>query len=233
MGFKYNLRRDFSVQCISMLESIKKSSPSKQARADAQVALFEVDLREQQKEQQQRIRKLMADKHILLSCAPQFHKLAEEVKLNLEKRGHKCVIPEVSVSSFADMAETVEHACVVVPFVCKGYKESSECRALGEYAIALSKKIFVLQVDNQYEADGWVKGVVTKAQDTTPIAKTSISQACDLIFDMVYSPLHVYLIGCCCWCIVFGVFFKFVDSFLYCLLFVDIEGFGESGHCYQ
>eukprot|EP00055_Hartaetosiga_balthica_P015504 m.91896 g.91896 ORF g.91896 m.91896 type:complete len:777 (-) comp8882_c0_seq1:277-2607(-) len=192
MSFKYNLRHDFSFGCVSIVTDIKEKSPSKQARADAQVALFQLDLREQQKEQQQLVRKLMANTHILLSCASSHLPLANKIQNGLEFHGQKCMIPELSSSSFSLMAETVERACVVIAFVSKAYKQASECRSLSEYAIALAKPIIVLRVDEQYKPDGWVKDVEDRATLSLQQGEEedNVEQLCKDIEQKVLSLVH-------------------------------------------
>ncbi|KAK3586247.1 hypothetical protein CHS0354_001292 [Potamilus streckersoni] len=100
--------------------------------------------------------------HIKISYNWAHQKLILKIKDILKNNGYSVWIDKVNMGDNLDdsMAEGVENSEIILVCMSKKYKTSKNCKREAQYAVKKDKKIFLLKLEKNFEADGWL-GLIT------------------------------------------------------------------------
>ncbi|KAL8606718.1 hypothetical protein ACOMHN_018752 [Nucella lapillus] len=96
--------------------------------------------------------------HLMISYQWDNQKTLMQVRDRLVSRGFQVWmdVDNMSGSTLQAMAEAVEQAEAVLMCMSPRYKDSDNCRTEAEYAFKLKKTIIPLQMETNYQPDGWL-----------------------------------------------------------------------------
>ena len=85
------------------------------------------------------------------------HKLKYESRVSLKT-------PETAKSEILpiSMAEAVENASIIMPFLCRDYERSKNCEKELSYADTKNKSIIPILIEPNYKPSGWLALVISR-----------------------------------------------------------------------
>eukprot|EP00049_Salpingoeca_infusionum_P003175 m.64253 g.64253 ORF g.64253 m.64253 type:complete len:769 (-) comp11998_c1_seq1:68-2374(-) len=154
MSFSYDLKKDFSFD-IAEVVSRMEATPFDDVKAHVLVAKFQQKLREEGLD----VSDLSASHILYLTTDETFGKSICDIH-NGEPGTCKClVVTDNSIMTSA--AKDVKGAKVVFVEISSKIKHCPAARSLAEFADKLRKPLCGIQVQEDYEADGWLDVVLT------------------------------------------------------------------------
>ena len=94
------------------------------------------------------------------------------------------------------MANAVENASIIMPFLCRDYERSENCEKELSYADAKNKSIIPILIEPNYKPSGWLALVISRFK-YIDISHTGGQELFDCIISWSNSPPSNYFFIAC------------------------------------